>query len=262
MFYGSYATGYKSGGTNTDRISPAFDPLFDAETSESYEVGMKADFQEQNLRVNLAIHHTTTEDYQTNAFRGDGFNLSNAGKVVTKGAELEILWQPTEGLDITGAYIYNEGKFEGFERANCWVSYSWLIGIQDPGRVNPTDEFCDRSGDPLDTNPENTYMIGATQRIFVNDTVNLVLHADYNYRDEQYKDGNIDPFKKEDGYGILNARIGLDIIKYDLDISFWGRNILDEDYLATYFDAPLQDGKLMGYATEPRTYGISLTKNF
>ena len=35
MFYASYGTGYKSGGTNTDRINAAFSPVFDAETSEA-----------------------------------------------------------------------------------------------------------------------------------------------------------------------------------------------------------------------------------
>ena len=73
MFYASYGTGYKSGGVNVDRIDAAFDPLFDAETSEAFELGMKADFPEQALRVNVALHRTDTDDLQTISFQGTGF---------------------------------------------------------------------------------------------------------------------------------------------------------------------------------------------
>ena len=262
MYYISYATGYKSGGTNTDRILQAFDTIFDAETSQTYEIGARVDFPDQNVRVNLTFHKTITEDYQTNAFQGAGFNLSNAGEVDAKGAELEVWWNPNPDLDISFAYVHNDAEFDGFDRANCWIAYSWLTGQQDPGRGTPTDQFCDRSGDPIDSNPENTFIIGVTQRFEVSDNIGGYVHADYNYRDEQFKDGNIDPFKEEDGYGVLNLRAGLQVESAGFEISLWGRNVLDEDYLQTYFDVPLQDGKLNAYPTEPRTYGLSLTKSF
>ena len=105
-------------------------------------------------------------------------------------------------------------------------------------------------------------MVGATQTFTVNDRVNGFVHANYNYRDEQYKDGNIDPLKLEDGYGVLNMKVGFRLESLQLEITAWARNLLDEDYMATYFDAPLQSGKLYAYPTEPRTYGLSLTKTF
>ena len=72
-------TGYKSGGTNTDRIAEGFEPIFEAETSTSIEVGIKKDFVEQDLRINAAAHYTTVDDFQANTFTGNGFNLQNAG---------------------------------------------------------------------------------------------------------------------------------------------------------------------------------------
>ncbi len=105
MFYASYGTGYKSGGTNTDRIDEIFDVVFDKETSEAYEVGMKADFPDQALRVNLAIHRTDTDDLQTISFQGTGFALGNAGVAETYGAELDVNWQATDSLHLTLAYV-------------------------------------------------------------------------------------------------------------------------------------------------------------
>jgi len=262
LFFASWATGYKAGGTNTDRISPAFSVVFDAETSQTFELGMKADFPRQNLRVNLSLHHTVTEDYQTNSFQGAGFNLANAGEVKARGGELELWWQPTDELSLNGAYVYNKAEFVGFDRANCWIAYSWLTGIQDPGRGSPQDGFCDRSGDPLDTNAEHTFIIGATRVFTIDHQTEAYVRADYNYSTEQYMDGNIDPLKKQDGYGIANLRTGLRFLGQQLEIALWARNILDEDYSYVHFDVPLQSGKLAAYPAEPRTYGLGITKTF
>lgn len=262
LLYASYATGYKSGGTNTDRIDPSLSVLFDAETSETYEVGVKADIPAMNMRVNLALHHTTTDDYQSNAFKAIGFNLTNAGRVEAQGGELELWWNPIEPLSITAAYVYNEAEFKGFEEGNCWISYSWLTGIQDPGRAVATDDFCSRSGDPLDTNPEHTYLLAATYVTEVSQGLRVYVHGDYNYRSKEYMDSNLDPFKLQKGYGRLNARAGLKLVEENLDVSLWARNLLDESYFQIHNDVALQFGRLNAYHAEPRTYGVSLTKTF
>jgi len=262
LLYASYATGYKSGGTNTDRIDPAFSVLFDAETAETYELGMKADIPALAMRVNLALHHTTTDDYQSNAFKAIGFNLTNAGRVEAQGGELEVWWNPTEALSISGAYVYNKAEFKGFDEGNCWISYSWLTGIQDPGRANPTDGFCNRSGDPLDTSPEHTYFLGATYVTELASGVEGYIHGDYNYRTEEYMDANIDPYKRQDGYGLLNARMGVTLAREQLELSLWARNLLDETYFQIHNDVALQFGRLNAYHAEPRTYGVSFSKSF
>ena len=88
MVYASYAIGFKSGGTNTDRVHPAFSQLFDAETLDTFELGVKTELPQQRLRANLALHYTTVDDFQSIAFTGTGFNLSNAGKLESWGGEL------------------------------------------------------------------------------------------------------------------------------------------------------------------------------
>ena len=146
MAYASWGTGYKSGGTNTDRINVAQSPLFGPETSESLELGIKADFPAQRLRANLSIHSTGFDDFQSNAFRGAGFNLQNAGKLDTYGGELEVWWSPTDKLTFSAAYVRSVADFEEFDRGNCWISYTFHTGIDDPGRANPQDPFCNRGG--------------------------------------------------------------------------------------------------------------------
>jgi len=262
LFFASFGTGYKSGGTNTDRINPAFSVIFDAETSETFELGMKADIPAHNLRLNVTLHHTTTEDYQTNAFQGNGFNLSNAGKVEARGGELELWWSPTATFSGNFAYVYNKAEFKGFDKANCWIAYSWLTGVHDPGRGAPTDQFCDRSGGALDTNPEHSFIVGGSKIFPLGQGRELYVRGDYVYRGEQYMDSNLDPYKIQDGYGVFNARTGVRLLSQGIDIALWGRNLSDEDYLNVHFDVPLQFGKLNAYTAEPRTYGATLRVEF
>ena len=261
LLYAGYATGFKSGGTNTDRIPAAFSQVFGAEKTRAFEAGVKLALPQHNLRVNLALHYTTIKDFQSNAFTGTGFNLRNAGKLETKGGELEVAWAPTANLTLSGAYVYNDGEYDEFEQANCWVAAPFQTGQADPG-ASPGAAFCDRSGFDIPGNPEHTVLLAATQRHSFSDTLSGYIHADYNYRSSIIMDGNIDPLKVQDGFGLLNLRAGLALEAIDLDVALWARNVLEQDYHGVMFDVPLQDGKLAAYPREPRTWGVTLRKRF
>ena len=71
MVYASYSTGFKSGGTNTDRINPAFDQIFGPETSKSFELGLKGQYGP--VQIVLTAFQTDFEDFQANSFTGTGF---------------------------------------------------------------------------------------------------------------------------------------------------------------------------------------------
>ena len=42
-----------------------------------------------------------------------------------------------------------------------------------------------------------------------------------------------------------------------LELSVWGRNILDDRYISQIFDSPAQQGSISGYPNQPRTYGVA-----
>lgn len=265
MVYASYGTGYKSGGTNTDRIDATFDPVFDAETSESFEVGIKAQFPEQGLRINAAIYVAAIDDFQANSFTGNGFNLQNAGEIDSNGAELEVYWVPTETVEVNFAYARVDAEFDSFERGTCWVGYTWQTGNVDPGARQPGEEnfgSCDRSGDRVDGNSEDYFLLSGKKAFNFSNSISGYILGELTYASEIILDGNQDPFKIQDGYEQVNIRAGLRFEDYDVDLTLWGRNVTDEEVFGTMFDVPIQDGKLMSYPQEPRTYGLTLNKQF
>jgi len=48
----------------------------------------------------------------------------------------------------------------------------------------------------------------------------------------------------------------------DAELTFWGRNMFDEQYNGTSFPGVLQDGKQVAYRREPATWGITLRKDW
>ncbi|HBO13969.1 MAG TPA: TonB-dependent receptor [Halieaceae bacterium] len=260
MFYVSYGTGYKAGGVNTDRIQQALNVVFDAETSEAWEVGMKAEFPGQALRVNLALHRTETDDLQTISFQGTGFALQNAGVAEAQGGELDLLWQPLTNTTVTLGYAYNDAEYDDFQAGDCWIGTPFHTGQPDP-RANG-DGSCDRSGGLLSGNPEHTMVTSLRQDFALSSNLTAFLYGEYIWIDERMTDVNNDPLKLADDYSIINLRAGLIIEDWDVQITAWGRNVGDEDYTNTIADAVAQPGRMIAYFNEPATWGINVRKDF
>ncbi|MDH3441017.1 MAG: TonB-dependent receptor, partial [Gammaproteobacteria bacterium] len=262
MFYLSYGEGYKSGGTNTDRINPAFSVLFDAETSETIELGMKADLG-NNFRLNLAIYDTQIEGLQANSWTGTGFNVQNAGNADTSGWELETWWEPTDSLAIQAYWVRSDAKYEDFQLGTCWDAWVFHTGMPDPNSGgDPTANICPRSGGRLAYNPEDIFYFGFTQDFMIGDTTSLYVRGEYSYYSDTLTDGDLDPFTNLDSLSLVNARIGIRWEDAGSELVFWGRNLTDERYYRGSFDAPVQDGRMNSYPAEPLTWGATFRMDF
>ena len=264
MVYASFSTGFKSGGTNTERIDPAFDPLFGAETSESFEIGFKGDIGP--VRLALTYYDTTFDDFQEQTFTGFGFNLQNAGSIENNGVEVEALWRPFDGTDVQLIYTHNEGEFESFEAGTCQVGFPIHSGMPDPGLPDDLSaldpRICSRTGDPIGYNPEDRLFLAVQQELVLSDSTTMYARIEYSSASEQFTNGNLDPLGIQDDFEIVNARLGFNFDSWNSSLTIWGRNITDERYFVGSFDAPVQDGRMNAYPAEPSTFGITFRKNF
>ena len=260
MFYGSYGTGYKSGGINTDRIPLSADTVFDPETAESYELGLKSEFPDQGLRVNVALHKTDTEDLQTISFQGAGFVLDNAGTAETYGGEIDLLWVPADNTTLTLAYAYNHAEYADFTNGSCWVGTPWQFTTPAPNQTG--DGSCDISGGLVSGNPENVVALTANQRFRLSDSLEGFAYGEYVWNDERMTDVNNDPEKLDGSYDVVNLRAGVVFEQYQTTLTFWGRNVLDSESTSTIADAPVQTGRFIAYYREPATWGASVRWDF
>ena len=264
MFYASFATGFKSGGTNDDRIAPVFDVIFGPETSESIELGFKGDIGP--VRLGITLYDTQYEDFQANSFTGTGFNLQNAGDLDTQGVEIEFDWRPFDSTQVQGYFAHNEGEYKSFANGTCRDAFQFQTQMPDPGLISGLNpildaERCDRSGDPLPYNPEDQFFVALTQDIEVGDDI-MYFRGEFSHSSKQFTDGDDDPFTLQEAVDLVNLRIGYIWTDANAELTLWGRNITDERYFHGSFDPPAQAGRINSYPSEPSSYGITFRKNF
>jgi iron complex outermembrane recepter protein len=261
MIYGSFGTGYKSGGTNTDRIGLGFDAIFNSEDTETFELGLKKDFLRNTLRMNIAVYDMQVEDLQTNTFTGTAFNLQNAGKVDVQGLEAEVWWNPTDSLSFFLAYAKTDAVFNDFAKGNCQVSNIFHTGNSIEASQYLTQGFCNRDGDRVSNVSDDYVSLNVAKSFYLDNGTEVVIGGDYIYYSDEMMHSNNDPFANQDAKTLLNLKA---IVRFtsDIEAMLWIRNVADESYYGTVFDTPLQDGKLSAYPREPRTYGLTVRKNF
>jgi iron complex outermembrane receptor protein len=91
MAYFSWSKGYKSGGWTTRLSFPnATPPRFGPEKARTFEGGIKSEWFDRRLRLNLAGFRTNYLGIQQNAFKFISPTIENAGDAHIHGAEMEM----------------------------------------------------------------------------------------------------------------------------------------------------------------------------
>jgi iron complex outermembrane receptor protein len=92
FLYTKYATGYKSGGFNSN--GSAVSVPYDAETVKSFEFGSKNMFWNRQLKLNVAAFYEDYQNYQASQSSdalSSGTGVFNVGKAKIKGLEGELV---------------------------------------------------------------------------------------------------------------------------------------------------------------------------
>ena len=85
---------------------------------------------------------------------------------------------------------------------------------------------------------------------------------EYTYASEQYTDGDLDPFTRQDSVEMINVRLGFNFDNWNSSLTLWGRNITDERWYHGSFDVPVAEDKMLSYPAEPATFGVTFRKGF
>lgn len=266
--YGGVSTGFKASSWNLSRDSRPFAAdiaglqaaglvtpnlisgtrFAGPEEATVYELGLKASFERGSL--NLAIFDQSIEGFQSNAFIGTGFNLTNAGEQSTTGLEFDLIYYPSDALKLTLAGTFLDPTYDSFvgaARDPLTGAVVDLTGAQ-PGGINEVS---------LSAGFTYTFPLGSNEGF---------IRADYFYEDTvpigdiiPNPITNIGQFERDTRN--LNVAAGFST-ENGLNITLWGRNITDHVSLISAFPSVAQAGSFSGYRTPPRTYGVTLTKDF
>ena len=258
----SYSRGFKSGGTNVARIVPPaigiplglvdLPFVFDAETVNSYEVGIKSELFENRLRLNIAGYYAEYNNFQDSTFLGTGFLVQNAGRVDAHGVEVEALAQPADWLTLDGNATYQKVEFGSFRSGPCPEA----VLIPDGDRAGT----CNITGNNVVNAPEWTLRAGAmVEKNF--SSISAFLRGDVTYRSKQDTDATNDIFYKQTNFTLVNLRGGIRSPDGTWELTAWVDNLTKEEYIKLGFAGTLQNNKF-AYPNEPRTYGLTVRTEF
>jgi iron complex outermembrane receptor protein len=119
--FAAYKTGYKSGGFDNSALPSAtlgngdIGPLlYESETGEGFEGGIKSMLMGGSLRLNATAFYYVYEDLQVQLF--DAVNIQfttfNAGELTTQGLEADFMWATgIDGLTINGAIALTDAEY-------------------------------------------------------------------------------------------------------------------------------------------------------
>ena len=115
MTYVSWSRGYQAGGfpARPPATSRAFLVPYDEEILSAWDAGIKAQFFENRVRLNVAGYYYDYKDQQISNYiaEANGFTIDNAGKSRIRGIEFELRAAPTDSLDLMLNAAWNNGKF-------------------------------------------------------------------------------------------------------------------------------------------------------
>lgn len=315
LLYASYSRGYKAGGFNLDRSAlgqpifafndprqfggrgPGFNTAnlqFDPEIVHSLEAGFK--WTHRSFVLNVAAFREMFDDFQLNTFNGSVFLVQNingcsaslgttdsdpsaatgacpAGSVtsgvVSTGFEVEAALYPVHDLQVTAGVTYANTHYRGD-----------LVGRND--------------GTPLDPalfllpgrNLSNAPRIVATGSIawtppIPGTNLSALFYADTRITSDYNTGSDLFPEKRQDGYALVNARVGIRGPEQRWSIELWAQNLFNQNYQQVAFNTPFQGSNSVAAVTnfgspsfatanqlfssflaEPRTYGVTARFRF
>lgn len=308
LLYASYSRGYKAGGFNLDR-SALKSPIlpfaatpggaqalvgnlqFDPEKVNSYEAGAK--YATGPFSASLSVFRSDFSNFQLNTFNGTVFLVQNingcdadlaggdrdlsattgacaAGDVSygvrAQGFELETSLVPADDFRVSMGLTYARTKY----RAN-------LVGNKNGAPLDPA--LRKLPGDNLSNAPEYVVTASAAWTPDIGTSgLSALFYVDGRVSSDYNSGSDLFPQKGVDGFGLVNARVGLRGPDERWSIELWGQNVFDKRYGQVAFNSPFQAGTTSApfvdpqfpggrqifsqFLAEPRTYGITLRGKF
>lgn len=258
LAYASAARGFKSGGINMSGLPldaqnrPVLATAVIApERNTSFEAGLKSEWFDRRLQLNLAAFHTEVTDFQativdssqTVALRG---YLSNIPKVRVRGFEADGVAALFKGNQLRGSLSFADGVYADYRQGPCPLE-----------RQGTATAACDLTGRRLAGLPRWSVTVGFEQVVPVGGRgLELVLYGDSSWRSGFYGDPTLSQFTWIDGYNVTNASVALRTAR-GWELALFARNLFDSRYLTNLTIQAGNSGLILGLPGDPRLVGVT-----
>ncbi|HAE26834.1 MAG TPA: hypothetical protein DCG58_06735 [Hyphomonas adhaerens] len=252
MLYFSYNRGYKAGGVNIDANGAGavsdnpdetpgalpLSPLYQPETVDAFEWGVKATYLGGRLSTSAAIFYNDISGLQIAQFVGVRTTIINASGAHSLGVETQNRLQLNDWLSLT-------------------ADVTWLPQAKytDDGQIDPV-----LAGARFRFAPRFSANMSARFERPVFETLSLTGYLQYRYRSKEFIDTA--STYRQDAVSVVDASLGIELPSAQLKIEAWVENAFDTTYANQALATPLQAGSISGFMAPPRSFGVGLNVDF
>jgi iron complex outermembrane receptor protein len=240
--YFQASRGFRSGDVNEpypvqcqdEAASAGIKGVTDPDTLTNYELGLKSRFADGKVSINADIYKYNWHGVQLGVALACGFSgLVNAGNIEGKGAELEVIAQPTPAWQFNLSLAYNQNHFKEVQNGTGF----------EPGQRLPDA-------------PEKNASAGVQYNFRLSRAWGAFARGDYTYVGDVLQQFDT-VIVKNGGYGEANARLGFMHDKLEVDV--YGENLADKRAIST-----TNNPAFGGYQTlvRPRELGLEVRYSF
>jgi len=237
LWYGTYSKGFRAGGLSPLSSDPSQPPLvgYLPEYSNNFETGIKNNWLNNKLILNIALFYTKVTDAQVpSLILPDAITITkNTGQLSSKGLEAELMFIPTKGLLLQYSFGATNASFDKLDLAAAGKNVN-LAGKH-----------------PIFT-PSSTSLLAAQYSFPLSAHLKIMARAEWKYIGTTYFDlaNNI----KQEPYQLLNLKTGIETNK--MGLHFWAKNITETKFISYGYDF----GAV--HLGDPSIYGSSFTYKF
>ncbi|RKF21848.1 TonB-dependent receptor [Altericroceibacterium spongiae] len=271
LVYATVSTGFKGGGIGPRPFNAAQVQPFGPEELTAYEIGLKTDFFDRRLRLNLSGYINDFKDAQLTLlscpqFGGPGPCAlpQNAGDATIKGFEVEMNAEPAEGFTLNGSLSYLDWSWD------CVVPT--VVDSTAPSDLgcSADKQYTGKLSAPPRGSAKVQWSIGAQYRIGLDRLGSLTPRVDVSHQGEM-AGNNTAPqpgtpsaqFGTVPSYTLTNLRLTWRNRAEDLEAAFEVTNLFDEYYYYQIFDLTgAGSGVITGAPARPREWAVTLKKTF
>ena len=270
LAYASYSEGFRSGGFSIRNASGPDRAGYDPETADQFEIGVKNDFLDNRLRVNLAYYVLNREGAQFSSIitlppgsiPGTTTYINNGGESESKGIEIEGQWFMNDNLRL----IFNYGTID-VENSAFTLACELVDGCVTAvvGELDPSGTLRNLGGGSDSRQPEDSLSISLA---YDQEMGGGLFGANVGYKTVGdfllvNTGGGADQRLYEGGYAQMDARISYSFETSGGDqwsITAFGKNLTDEAFKehALFLGGPTTGFQGWG---APRTYALELVWN-
>jgi outer membrane receptor protein involved in Fe transport len=241
MVYATAAEGFRPGGTNNTPNIPQDLIPFEADSLWSYELGLKTQWLQDKLVVNVAGYRIDWDNIQVSTRTADNvFSfITNAGAARVYGFEAESNYRPTQRLTLGATFNVMDSHLTE-DQINSSSLASATIG---------------RAGDKIPYVPRYSGSASISYLLPLSG-MDLIGSADYSYTGTYSNTfrRTASTYRRIGNYSILNLRLTAEFGRYS--VAAFVKNATDAN------EPVFSDGTTLAVAPWPRTVGVSFEASF